>query len=98
MHATSQTMPAVHQTMSAAPNHSANTEPKPVNQNGPQCCHCGWRGGEHASNCPFSTRAECTPSLPATDIPLRIASYEPQNINASYQISSNSSLRIPCAS
>ncbi|KAJ6587793.1 hypothetical protein B0H10DRAFT_2093414 [Mycena sp. CBHHK59/15] len=22
-------------------------------RNGPQCCHCGWRGGEHDSNCPF---------------------------------------------
>ncbi|KAJ6628623.1 hypothetical protein B0H10DRAFT_1777765 [Mycena sp. CBHHK59/15] len=26
---------------------------KAVNHNGPQCCHCGWRGGSHASNCPF---------------------------------------------
>ncbi|KAJ7865356.1 hypothetical protein B0H14DRAFT_3862277 [Mycena olivaceomarginata] len=30
------------------------TESKPVNHsNGPQCAHCGWRGGGHASNCPF---------------------------------------------
>ncbi|KAJ7258410.1 hypothetical protein B0H12DRAFT_1109835 [Mycena haematopus] len=30
------------------------TETKPVNHsNGPQCAHCGWRGGGHASNCPF---------------------------------------------
>ncbi|KAJ7088743.1 hypothetical protein B0H15DRAFT_949377 [Mycena belliarum] len=25
----------------------------PLNSNGPQCAHCGWRGGSHASNCPF---------------------------------------------
>ncbi|KAJ7225009.1 hypothetical protein C8J57DRAFT_1535567 [Mycena rebaudengoi] len=24
-----------------------------VNHNGPTCAHCGWRGGGHASNCPF---------------------------------------------
>ncbi|KAJ7070222.1 hypothetical protein B0H15DRAFT_1027813 [Mycena belliarum] len=24
-----------------------------VDSNGPQCAHCGWRGGSHASNCPF---------------------------------------------
>jgi hypothetical protein len=22
------------------------------NDNGPQCCHCGWRGA-HAPDCPF---------------------------------------------
>ncbi|KAJ7290524.1 hypothetical protein C8J57DRAFT_1276047, partial [Mycena rebaudengoi] len=25
----------------------------PINLNGPQCCHCGWRGGGHDSTCPF---------------------------------------------
>ncbi|KAJ7757278.1 hypothetical protein DFH07DRAFT_819757 [Mycena maculata] len=34
------------------------TEANPVNHNGPQCAHCGWRGGEHAKNCPFNA-ASC---------------------------------------
>ncbi|KAF8869496.1 hypothetical protein CPB85DRAFT_804903 [Mucidula mucida] len=25
----------------------------PVTMNGPQCCHCGYRGGEHEKSCPF---------------------------------------------
>ncbi|KAJ7269068.1 hypothetical protein C8J57DRAFT_1717032 [Mycena rebaudengoi] len=32
----------------AAPTHAASTEkPALANYNGPQCCHCGWRGGGH---------------------------------------------------
>ncbi|KAJ7077694.1 hypothetical protein B0H15DRAFT_954986 [Mycena belliarum] len=34
--------------------HTHETEVKPVNHNGPQCCHCGWRGGEHACVAPSS--------------------------------------------
>ncbi|KAK7036286.1 hypothetical protein R3P38DRAFT_3184071 [Favolaschia claudopus] len=32
---------------------STEVKAVPQNANGPQCAHCGWRGGEHASNCPF---------------------------------------------
>ncbi|KAJ6613375.1 hypothetical protein B0H10DRAFT_1951533 [Mycena sp. CBHHK59/15] len=32
---------------------ATQTESMPANHNGPQCCHCGWRGSSHASNCPF---------------------------------------------
>ncbi|KAJ7105575.1 hypothetical protein C8R44DRAFT_806478, partial [Mycena epipterygia] len=55
MHSTSTTIPTVQHT--TAPAAVANTtlastntsvEAIPVNHNGPQCCHCGWRGGEHA--------------------------------------------------
>ncbi|KAF7314135.1 hypothetical protein HMN09_00572700 [Mycena chlorophos] len=28
----------------------------PLNHNGPQCCHCGWRGGEHAKSCLFNPK------------------------------------------
>ncbi|KAJ7105946.1 hypothetical protein C8R44DRAFT_806298 [Mycena epipterygia] len=37
----------------AVANQHKGTDAIPVNHNGPQCAHCGWRGGEHASNCPF---------------------------------------------
>ncbi|KAJ7105835.1 hypothetical protein C8R44DRAFT_987477 [Mycena epipterygia] len=37
----------------AVANQHKGTDATPVNDNGPQCAHCGWRGGEHASNCPF---------------------------------------------
>ncbi|KAJ6532407.1 hypothetical protein B0H19DRAFT_1187446 [Mycena capillaripes] len=32
---------------------ATEADPKAMNSNGPTCCHCGWRGGSHASNCPF---------------------------------------------
>ncbi|KAJ7448559.1 hypothetical protein FB451DRAFT_1567238 [Mycena latifolia] len=38
----------------ATPNIGASTQVKDAaNRDGPQCCHCGWRGGSHAPNCPF---------------------------------------------
>ncbi|KAJ7464186.1 hypothetical protein FB451DRAFT_1180012 [Mycena latifolia] len=47
-HATSSTA-----VQSAVPHTHATRAPTdavsaPVNNNGPQCCHCHWRGGEHA--------------------------------------------------
>ncbi|KAJ7865360.1 hypothetical protein B0H14DRAFT_3862279 [Mycena olivaceomarginata] len=39
-------IPTVQRTAETAP---TETEVKPVNHsNGPQCAHCGWRGGGHA--------------------------------------------------
>ncbi|KAJ7440744.1 hypothetical protein FB451DRAFT_124815 [Mycena latifolia] len=32
---------------------SVGADTQPLNQNGPQCAHCGWRGGSHDPNCPF---------------------------------------------
>ncbi|KAJ7105958.1 hypothetical protein C8R44DRAFT_987530 [Mycena epipterygia] len=56
MHAASTTVPAVQQIAEPAPSvadqHKA-ADATLVTHNGPQCAHCGWRGGEHASNCPF---------------------------------------------
>ncbi|KAJ7105616.1 hypothetical protein C8R44DRAFT_886545 [Mycena epipterygia] len=55
MYSTSSTIPTVQRT--TVPAAVANITPAststsvgaiPVNHNGPQCCHCGWRGGEHA--------------------------------------------------
>lgn len=38
-----------------------DTDATAVNHsNGPQCCHCGWRGGQHAYVCPLA--ASYTPS------------------------------------
>ncbi|KAJ7261618.1 hypothetical protein C8J57DRAFT_1514134 [Mycena rebaudengoi] len=37
----------------ATPAHSTTTGKLTANYNGPQCAHCGWRGGGHADNCPF---------------------------------------------
>ncbi|KAJ6504941.1 hypothetical protein DFH09DRAFT_1101737 [Mycena vulgaris] len=31
----------------SATDRCGNVDVKPVNHNGPQCCHCGWRGGSH---------------------------------------------------
>ncbi|KAJ7077665.1 hypothetical protein B0H15DRAFT_933950, partial [Mycena belliarum] len=47
----------------------------PANANGPQCAHCGWRGGGHASNCPFSPAlaAIAFPFPPAHDTVIVIA-------------------------
>ncbi|KAJ6612417.1 hypothetical protein B0H10DRAFT_2052396 [Mycena sp. CBHHK59/15] len=57
MYATnSTTVPTVQHTAAAtvaAPVQKESSEANVVNHNGPQCCHCGWRGGSHASNCPF---------------------------------------------
>ncbi|KAJ7105598.1 hypothetical protein C8R44DRAFT_886532 [Mycena epipterygia] len=58
MHCTSITVPtaapaAVANTTRESTSTSTSPTAVPVNHNGPQCCHCGWRGGEHASNCPF---------------------------------------------
>ncbi|KAJ7105592.1 hypothetical protein C8R44DRAFT_886530 [Mycena epipterygia] len=59
MHSTSMTAPTVQSIADTAASGavaSTSTEAVPVNHsNGPQCAHCGWRGGGHASNCPFST-------------------------------------------
>ncbi|KAJ7105609.1 hypothetical protein C8R44DRAFT_886541 [Mycena epipterygia] len=59
MHSTSTIVPTVQRTtdtVAPAAVASTSTEAVPVNHsNGPQCAHCGWRGGGHASNCPFST-------------------------------------------
>ncbi|KAJ7454088.1 hypothetical protein FB451DRAFT_1408437 [Mycena latifolia] len=38
----------------AAPNMGASTQVKDARRDGPQCCHCGVRGGSHAPTCPFS--------------------------------------------
>ncbi|KAJ7719307.1 hypothetical protein B0H16DRAFT_1475043 [Mycena metata] len=38
-----------------APTTRTAVETKPVNNNGPQCAECGWRGGNHAPNCLFRT-------------------------------------------
>ncbi|KAJ7457701.1 hypothetical protein FB451DRAFT_1564075 [Mycena latifolia] len=57
MHAPFATVPTVQHVAEASvvvANTHKSTEGKPVNENGPQCAHCGWRGGGHASNCPFS--------------------------------------------
>ncbi|KAJ7458892.1 hypothetical protein FB451DRAFT_1563773 [Mycena latifolia] len=54
MRAVSLPVPAAQQTAAAAPASSTSADTIPVNHNGPQCAHCGWRGGGHASNCPFS--------------------------------------------
>ncbi|KAJ7105603.1 hypothetical protein C8R44DRAFT_806529, partial [Mycena epipterygia] len=57
MQSTSTTIPTVQRTTAPATvtttPASMSAEAVIVNHNGPQCCHCGWRGGEHASNCPF---------------------------------------------
>ncbi|KAJ7458893.1 hypothetical protein FB451DRAFT_1406078 [Mycena latifolia] len=48
---------------------SADTQP--VNQNGPQCAHCGWRGGSHDPSCPFSAstpRISLIPSVNTVNI------------------------------
>ncbi|KAJ6560193.1 hypothetical protein B0H19DRAFT_1146765 [Mycena capillaripes] len=31
----------------------------PTYRDGPQCCHCGWRGN-HCATCPFYNPATCT--------------------------------------
>ncbi|KAJ7220855.1 hypothetical protein GGX14DRAFT_432281, partial [Mycena pura] len=35
-------------------NQHQDVQPVDLMSNGPQCAHCGWRGGSHAANCPFS--------------------------------------------
>ncbi|KAJ7454094.1 hypothetical protein FB451DRAFT_1184861 [Mycena latifolia] len=35
-------------------NMGASTEVRDANCDGPQCCHCGVRGGSHAPTCPFT--------------------------------------------
>ncbi|KAJ7668145.1 hypothetical protein B0H17DRAFT_1210107 [Mycena rosella] len=39
---------------------SESTTPvtKPAYRDGPQCCHCGWRGN-HSSSCPFYNPTTC---------------------------------------
>ncbi|EJD37076.1 hypothetical protein AURDEDRAFT_173833 [Auricularia subglabra TFB-10046 SS5] len=32
---------------------AATTVPVDAVSGGPQCAHCGWRGGDHAKGCPF---------------------------------------------
>ncbi|KAJ7495410.1 hypothetical protein FB451DRAFT_1214058 [Mycena latifolia] len=65
MHATSATIPTVQRVAEASvavANTHESTEAKAVNHSrGPQCAHCGWRGGDHASNCPFSTLTGALP-------------------------------------
>ncbi|KAJ7467636.1 hypothetical protein FB451DRAFT_1401625 [Mycena latifolia] len=58
MHATPTTITTVQHVAEASvavANTHESTVVTPVNRstNGPQCAHCGWRGGSHASNCPF---------------------------------------------
>ncbi|KAJ7495391.1 hypothetical protein FB451DRAFT_1550824 [Mycena latifolia] len=51
MHATPTTIPTVQHVAEAsvaAANTHESTVAMPVNHNGPQCAHCGWRGGSHA--------------------------------------------------
>ncbi|KAJ7105590.1 hypothetical protein C8R44DRAFT_886528 [Mycena epipterygia] len=70
MHATSTTVLTVQLAADAlatvANTASTTKEAVPVNHNsnGPTCAHCGWRGGGHASNCPFSTRLLPPPPFP----------------------------------
>ncbi|KAJ6565870.1 hypothetical protein DFH09DRAFT_1363645 [Mycena vulgaris] len=45
------------ETSVSATDRCGSVDIKPVSHNGPQCCHCGWRGGSHDANCPFSTLA-----------------------------------------
>lgn len=57
---TSIAVPTVqHTTVLAAPTTpaiAASTEkPALANYNGPQCCHCGWRGGGHDKCVPFES-------------------------------------------
>ncbi|KAJ7495396.1 hypothetical protein FB451DRAFT_1387425 [Mycena latifolia] len=71
MHATPTTTPTVQRVAEAsvaAANTHESTVATPVGHstNGPQCAHCGWRGGSHASNCPFSKLA-CPGSLSRPD-------------------------------
>ncbi|CAK5283468.1 unnamed protein product [Mycena citricolor] len=35
-------------------NRAITAETQPKLHSGPQCAHCGWRGGGHANNCPFN--------------------------------------------
>ncbi|KAF7293122.1 hypothetical protein MKEN_01469700 [Mycena kentingensis (nom. inval.)] len=41
----------------------ATTVAKPAIRDGPQCCHCGWRGS-HATTCLFYNPATCRCSTP----------------------------------
>ncbi|KAJ7721829.1 hypothetical protein DFH07DRAFT_1067512 [Mycena maculata] len=53
MHPTSSSVPTVEHTAETTAA-TVGTESTPVNHNGPQCSCCGWRGGNHASNCAFN--------------------------------------------
>ncbi|KAJ7094355.1 hypothetical protein C8R44DRAFT_814273 [Mycena epipterygia] len=37
----------------------ASSLTKPAYRDGPQCCHCGWRGN-HSSTCPFYNPTTCS--------------------------------------
>ncbi|KAJ7756615.1 hypothetical protein B0H16DRAFT_1885894 [Mycena metata] len=39
--------------ISAVVNTHESAAAQPINHVGPQCAACGWRGGEHANNCPW---------------------------------------------
>ncbi|KAJ7447654.1 hypothetical protein FB451DRAFT_1411748 [Mycena latifolia] len=46
--AASLSVSTVQQPAGSAPAHIVSVAAQPVNENGPQCAHCGWRGGSHA--------------------------------------------------